>query len=101
MNAGLLGGPSAAGDPGAYPVALKPGSAVIFNQASRHAHFGGKIPRRAILINYCEAARDRRHEYLLAGRIKTLSMQWGERMFSKRPLETAGLRRRTRIEKPM
>ena len=52
MNAGLLGGPSAAGVPGAYPVALKPGSAVIFNQATRHAHFGGKIPRRAILINY-------------------------------------------------
>ena len=101
LIAGHLGGVATAAIPGAYPVVAKPGSAVIFNQLTRHAHFGGKTRRRAILANYSQAPYQRWHDYQLAGRIKNFEKHWGERMFSQRLLDTAGPRRLKRIRKPM
>ncbi len=101
LIAGRLGGVGRADIPGAFSVVPKPGNVVIFNQLTRHAYFGGKTRRRAILVNYCEAPRQRWHNYQLTGRIKNFEKQWGERMFSERLLATADPRRLRRIQKPM
>jgi len=101
LIAGQLGGVATAEIPGAYPVVPRPGSVVIFNQLTRHAYFGGKTPRRTILVNYTQSPRKRWHDNQLAGRIKNFEGTWGERMFSERLLESAGPRRLKRISRPM
>ena len=88
--------------PGWYPLESDPGDVLVFRHSLLHSSFGGWPGQRMMGLNFMRPEMEW-HEVSLKGHVEANlpHMKAGQRIYSKRLVETAGPRRKRRLQKLM
>jgi ectoine hydroxylase-related dioxygenase (phytanoyl-CoA dioxygenase family) len=101
LEGGAWGGVASPNIPMAHPLPSRPGDLIVFNHRTWHSAFGGKVGRRSIMINYCQALTERWHPTWVAGMLQGSAQAWGGPLFPEILLKGADERRRRKLERLM